>query len=169
MGDSQSQNLWILMTKALQFKAFSNKDLRELERMIFALYREDPCGEKISRRKIRDTVQELTRHPEKGTISIFRVGKAVVGYSIVITYWSNEFGGKIALIDECYVKPSWRNQGIGTSFIKYVSNAKAAGLKGIVAEVTPVNKHALAFYSRQGFAPAQNRYLFKRWVADKNA
>jgi len=157
------------MTKALQFKAFSNKDLRELEKMIFALYREDPCGEKISRRKIRDTVQELTRHPEKGTISIFRVGEAVVGYSIVITYWSNEFGGKIALIDECYVKPSWRNQGIGTSFIKYVSNAKAAGLKGIVAEVTPVNKHALAFYSRQGFAPAQNRYLFKRWVADKNA
>jgi ribosomal protein S18 acetylase RimI-like enzyme len=169
MGDSQSQNLWILMTKALQFKAFSNKDLRELERMIFALYREDSWGEKISRRKIRDTVQELTRHPEKGIISIFRVGEAVVGYSIVITYWSNEFGGKIALIDECYVKPSWRNQGIGTSFIKYVSNAKAAGLKGIVAEVTPVNKHALAFYSRQGFAPAQNRYLFKRWVADKNA
>jgi hypothetical protein len=75
MGDSQSQNLWILMTKALQFKAFCDKDLLELERMIFALYREDPCGEKISRRKIRDTVQELIRHPEKGTISIFRVGE----------------------------------------------------------------------------------------------
>ena len=135
--------------------------------MIFALYREDPFGENISRRKIRDTVQELTRHPGKGAISIFHVGEAVLGYSIVITYWSNAFGGNIALIDECYVKPSWRNKGIGTSFIKYVSAAKAARLKGIGTEITPVNKRALTFYSRQGFAPAQNQYLFKRLVPDK--
>jgi GNAT superfamily N-acetyltransferase len=155
------------MTKTPQFKAFCDKDLLELERMIFALYREDPCGERISRRKIRDTVQELIRHPEKGTISIFRVGEAVVGYSIVIYYWSNEFGGNIALIDECYVKPSWRDKGIGTSFIKYVSAAKAACLKGIGAEVTPVNKRAVAFYSRQGFTLAQNRCLFKKLVRDE--
>jgi len=155
------------MTKIPQFKAFCDKDFSELERMIFALYREDSCGEKISRRKIRDTVQELTRHPEKGTVSIFRMGEAVIGYSIVIYYWSNEFGGNIALIDECYVKPSWRDKGIGTSFIKYVSAANAASLKRIGAEVTPVNKRALAFYSRQGFSPARNRYLFKRLVPDK--
>jgi GNAT superfamily N-acetyltransferase len=111
--------------------------------------------------------QELLRHPEKGAISIFRVGEAVVGYSIVITYWSNAFGGNITLIDECYVKPSWRDKGIGTSFIKYVSAAKAARLKGIGTEITPVNKRVITFYSRQGFAPAQNRYLFKRLVPDK--
>ena len=155
------------MTKIPQFKAFCDKDFSELERMIFALYREDSCGERISRRKIRDTVQELTRHPEKGTVSIFRMGEAVIGYSIVIYYWSNEFGGNIALIDECYVKPSWRDKGIGTSFIKYVSAATAACLKGIGAEITPLNKRALAFYSRQGFAPAQNRWLFKRLMPDK--
>ena len=121
----------------------------------------------MSRRKIRDTVQELIRHPEKGTILIFRVGKVIVGYSIVITYWSNEFGGNIALIDECYVKPSWRDKKVGTSFIKYISAPNPACLKGIGAEVTPVNKRALAFYTRQGFAPAQNRYLFKRRVPNK--
>lgn len=155
------------MAKACEFNDFCDKDLPELERMIFALYREDPCGERMSRRKIRDTVQELIGHPAKGNIWIFHVGEAVVGYSIVIYYWSNEFGGNVALIDECYVKPSWRNKGIGTSFIKYASEAKTSCLRGITAEVTPLNKRALTFYSRQGLAPARNRYLFKRLVPDK--
>jgi len=76
-------------------------------------------------------------------------------------------GGNIALIDECYVKPAWRDKGIGTSFIKYVSTTKAPCLKGIGAEVTRANKRVLAFYSRQGFASAQNRYLFKKLEQDE--
>ena len=109
------------MTSIPQFRLFCMDDLAELEQMILALYREDPPGEKMSLKKIRRTVQELLSHPEKGNINIFCVDDTVVGYAIVIYYWSNEYGGNIASIDEFYVKPLWRGKGIGTSFLELVA------------------------------------------------
>ncbi len=150
------------MTSIPQFRLFCLDDLAELEQMILALYREDPPGEKMSLQKIRRTVQELLSHPEKGNINIFCVDDAVVGYGIVIYYWSNDYGGNIASIDEFYVKPLWRGKGIGTSFLEHVATGNANNLKGIQVEVTPANQEALALYSRKGFSPMPNLHLFRK-------
>ena len=144
------------------FRVFNNADLSELEQMILALYQEDPPGEEMSHQKIRRTVEELLSHPEKGIITIFCVDDAVVGYAITIYYWSNEFGGNIASIDEFYVKPLWRGKGIGTSFFEHFVFDNAGNLKGIQAEVTPVNKKAFKYYFRKGFTPTVNQNLFKK-------
>ncbi len=149
------------MTSIPQFRLFCMDDLAELEQMILGLYREDPPGEKMSLKKIRRTVQELLSHPEKGNINIFCVDDTVVGYAIVIYYWSNEYGGNIASIDEFYVKPLWRGKGIGTSFLELVTTRNANNLKGIQLEVTPANNKALTYYSRNGFSPKDNRHLFR--------
>jgi ribosomal protein S18 acetylase RimI-like enzyme len=130
--------------------------------MIFALYREDEYGEVMSRQKIQRTVQELMRHPEKGTIIVFYLGETVAGYSIVIYYWSNEYGGNIAVIDELYIQPNWRGEGIGTCFLEYVVAAGGGSLKGLQLEVTPVNERAFAYYCQQGFELEKNRHLFKK-------
>lgn len=148
--------------KALRFEACRDEDLPELERMVFALYREDFYGEKMSHRKIRATMEELSRHPEKGAITLFWVGEAVIGYAISIYSWSNEYGGNIASIDELYVKRTWRRKKIGTSFIDHIATVKAGGLRGLQVEITPANRQALAFYSQQGFSSAKNRHLFKK-------
>ncbi len=134
----------------------------ELRRMILALYREDPPGQPMSLRKIRRTITELSAHPHKGAVTIMHVGDAIVGYAIVIYYWSNEYGGNIAYIDELYVKPSWRNKGIGSSYLKQISKTKGTNFKGIHVETTPANQKASAFYMRRGFKQAQNRHLFRK-------
>jgi GNAT superfamily N-acetyltransferase len=150
------------MTDTPHFRAFCDHDLPELKQMIFALYREDAYGEVMSCQKIQRTVQELLWHPEKGTITVFGVGEAVVGYAIVIYCWSNEYGGNIASIDEFYVKPSWRGKGIGTSFLEYVAAAEGGSVKGLQLEITPVSERVLAYYSQHGFEPTKNRHLFKK-------
>jgi ribosomal protein S18 acetylase RimI-like enzyme len=150
------------MTEIPYFRTFQNQDLPELEEMIFALYREDVYGERMCRQKVERTVQELLLYPEKGTITMFCVNEVVVGYAIVIYYWSNEYGGNIASIDEYYVKPFWRRKGVGASFLEYVSKAKAGDVKGLQLEVTPVNERAFDYYSRHGFEPTKNRHLFKK-------
>jgi ribosomal protein S18 acetylase RimI-like enzyme len=116
----------------------------------------------MSRQKIERTVQELLLYPEKGTITMFSVNEVVVGYAIVIYYWSNEYGGNIASIDEFYVKPFWRRKGVGSSFLEYVTTMKNGDVKGVQLEVTPLNERAFAYYSRHGFAPTKNRHLFKK-------
>jgi ribosomal protein S18 acetylase RimI-like enzyme len=144
------------------FRLFRDDDLRDLEQMIFALYREDPPGQTMSRQKIRRTVQELSSHPDKGAITLIQIGDAVVGYAIVIYFWSNEYGGDVACIDELYVKPSWRDKGIGSSCLEHIARAKGTDLRGVRLEVTPANRKALVFYSRHGFARMANRHLFKK-------
>lgn len=135
--------------------------------MILALYREDPPGQRMSPRKIRHTITEFSSHPDKGSIMIMHVGDIIIGYAIIIYYWSNEYGGNIAHIDELYVKPSWRNKGIGSSYIKRVSKTKGMNFKGIHVETTPANRKALAFYSQQGFKKTKNRHMFRRLPLSK--
>jgi GNAT superfamily N-acetyltransferase len=91
-----------------------------------------------------------------------QIGDAIAGYAIVTYYWSNEYGGNIALIDEFYVKPSWRNKGIGSLYLEHIVKTKHMNLKGIHIETTPANQKALAFYLRHGFKLAKNRHIFRK-------
>ncbi len=144
------------------FRQITEGDLRELDAMVLALYAEDSYGEQMSSAKIRRTVQELARHPEKGQIVVFSVDAAVVGYAIMVYFWSNEWGGNVATLDEFYVKPAWRGRGIGTAFLSYIAAAGDASAVSLELEVTPTNDRALAYYTRQGFRPVANRHLVKQ-------
>jgi ribosomal protein S18 acetylase RimI-like enzyme len=153
------------MKKKHNFRSLRDDDLPELERMILALYQEDPPGQTMSLEKIRRTVQELSAHPEKGDIALALAGDLVVGYAIVIRYWSNEYGGDIACIDELYVKPDWRGLGIGASCLDHI--AGSGDYRALLLETTPANRRAREFYIRKGFGPMSNRRLFKRLFPDK--
>ena len=59
------------------------------------------------------TVHELETHPEKGTILVIGRDGQIVGYAVLINFWSNECGGNVLIIDELYVAPPCRGQGIG--------------------------------------------------------
>lgn len=150
------------MLDALSFRVLAESDLPELERMILALYEEDPSTEGMTTEKIHRTVQELTRYPERGAILMFWYAEAVVGYAILLHYWSNEYGGNIEMIDEFYVKPAWRGRGIGASFLDHLSRSADTSVKGFQLEVTPRNERANALYARHGFRPAKNQHLFKK-------
>ena len=133
----------------------------EFEEMVLGLYQEDPAGEAITREKIRGTIHELERHPEKGTIIVFRVDEAVVGYAILIFYWSNEWGGDIINVDELYVKPAWRNQGIATVFFERLQEGEFGEAVALALEVTPTNEGVRRYYQKLGFELSENRHLVK--------
>jgi len=150
------------MSEDLCFRSLARDDLPELEQMTLALYREDPSSEGMTPEKIHQTVQELKRRPERGEIQVFWCGETVVGYAILIHYWSNEYGGNIEMIDEVYVKPPWRGKGIGSAFLEHLGHNAGASVKGLQLEVTPRNNRANALYARHGFRPAKNQHLFKK-------
>ncbi len=149
------------MKTGIIFRNYDERDHNELNKMILALYREDDYGEPMSNEKIAMTTAELKQHPEKGIITIFENGHEIIGYAINIFFWSNELGGNVAEIDEFYVKPEWRNKGIGTKFLDYASNRKKPNVVGLQLEVTPTNKHALDYYIQYGFNESKNKQLYK--------
>jgi GNAT superfamily N-acetyltransferase len=145
----------------LEFRPFAEQDFAELEGMILELYREDPEGEPMTREKIDRTVHELSRHPEKGSVIIFIADDAVAGYAILVFYWSNEYGGDVVFIDELYVKPRWRGQGIATRFIEHLVKQPDETTQALALEVTPGNERAYTYYQKLGFIPTRNRQLVK--------
>jgi ribosomal protein S18 acetylase RimI-like enzyme len=149
------------MPTDLAFRDFHARDLPALEAMILALYEEDVSGAPMTHDKIRRTVGELTCHPDKGRILVFSAGEAVVGYALLVCFWSNEHGGDLLCIDELYVKPAWRRQGIAAAFFEHLAAGGCGAAAGLRLEVAPANEQALDVYRRLGFTRAPNTVLVK--------
>ena len=133
------------------FLPYVNEDLRELNDMVFSLYDEDEHGEVITGEKIANTVATLTEQPDRGGVVIFRFDTEIVGYAIVIPFWSNEYGGTVAVIDEVYVKPVWRKQGCLRQFIDFLCDNHHNGIVAVQVSVTPINVTAAKCYSTIDF------------------
>ena len=145
-----------------QFKKYRDDDNTEIKKLITDLYREDSCGEPMTEDKINKTLHELESRPDKGSVWIFIYKNRIVGYSILINYWSNEHGGNILAIDEIYVKPSFRNRGIGSAFIRFIISNSDVSVKLLTLEVTPENNKAFKYYKNKGFTLSGNRHMIKK-------
>lgn len=144
------------------YSPFRRSDTRELTAMILALYRESPTGQKMSLAKIRRTIAEFTARPDKGAITIVRCGGRIVGYYILVYFWSNEYGGNIVHVDELFIKPRWRSKGLGAACLRHIAALPVKNLRGLHLETAPDNLRARAFYAREGFGPPANLHLFRK-------
>lgn len=70
------------------------------------------------------------------------------GYALVAYYASQEYGGKIALFDELYIKPGFRGHGIGKKAFEFV---EAGGVVAVRLEVEPTNTGAIKLYRALGY------------------
>jgi len=143
----------------INFRSFRQTDHLELKKMIHALYVEDPVDEAITDKKISKTIIELRKRPCKGKIIMFEKDSVTIGYSIVIFYWSNEYGGDILHIDELYVKPEHRELGAATSFFNHMARTYRNKIVAIQLEVSPSNSRAMNYYQKLGFKKTRNMHL----------
>jgi predicted GNAT family acetyltransferase len=143
----------------MNFRPLRHTDYSELKSMIHALYVEDPVNERITDEKISKTVIELRKKPCKGKIIIFEKDSVTIGYSILIFYWSNEYGGDVLHIDELYVKPEHRERGAATCFFKHIAQTYRDKIVAVQLEVSPSNTRARNYYRKLGFKKARNVHL----------
>lgn len=82
---------------------------------------------------------------------VFEAKGRAAGYASLSFGYSTEAGGPVVFIEEVYIAPEFRGQGIGAAFFTYLKgeyHGKAARLR---LEVEPDNRRAAALYSRLGF------------------
>ncbi len=145
----------------ITFNSFTPAAIPAVTELMLALYAEDPSGKPISLEKIQATFAHLQAHPDQGEILVIKDEEQIVGYTILINFWSNEFGGNILTIDELYVVPAKRNQGIATYFLEHLIQTKPHQAVALQLETTPENYRAKALYKRLGFTPHQNEVLVR--------
>lgn len=143
----------------MEYIPYHSKYRDEVTVMIKSLYAEDAEGKIMNDSNIDRTIVFLHSHPGNGRITLIANTEIIIGYSIVIYYWSNEYGGLVLLLDEFYICKEFRGQGIGTAFIEHLKSTEASVCKAIILEVVPSNLKAKKFYDKLGFRPVRNRYL----------
>jgi GNAT superfamily N-acetyltransferase len=149
------------MEQDIHFRAAHTQDHAAIEAMTLAFYQEETYDAPMTEAKITRTLQELAHHPDKGQVWVFATAETVVGYAIIIHYWSNEYGGNIAVIDEIYTLSAWRGRGIARDFIEFLAALPALDWVGMMLEVVPTHHRAMNYYQRLGFEPDSNRHFFR--------
>lgn len=143
----------------ISYRKFQESDKKIITVLIQSLYKEDPGYKEITIEKIDKTFNELLKYPEKGKIIVIQDCSNIIGYSILINFWSNEYGGNILDIDELYIKPDYRDKGIGANFIKYLIDSKFSNSGAIKLEASPSNNKAKKLYEHIGFKESQNNHF----------
>ena len=107
-------------------------------------------GSSDSRERMLRTARELLRHPERGSIFLIERGQDLVGYCILVNQWTNRYGGIVLKIDEFFLDPRHRRDGIAEDFLELLVKVAPQGTCAI--EVNAVDdKETARFCERAGF------------------
>jgi GNAT superfamily N-acetyltransferase len=122
--------------------------------MCLALNAEDPGPMAVAAEQVQRTLETLRREPLRGRALVLDVDKEVVGYALLISFWSNEAGGELCTVDELFIAPGHRQKGHATDLLERLAGGEepwSSSAVGIALEVTPGNERARRFYERLGF------------------
>ncbi len=144
---------------SIQYRTASRADHPLLLGFMRQLYDEDPAERPVPDEHFRQTLLELEQHPERGTILVMEKDQQIVGYAVMINFWSNECGGNVLTIDELFVAKPMRGQGLGAGFVQQVIATKMNDFVALRLEVTPANSRARRLYERLGFSTYKNETL----------
>ncbi len=109
------------------------------------------------------TLELFFQSPNAGRIWLIQKDENIVGYVYLSFYFSLEFGGFTAFIDELFILPSDRGQGIGSKVINLVEQkCIELNLKAIHLESERTNNRATALYLKLGYVDYNRRLLTKK-------
>lgn len=112
----------------------------------------------------RDAVSRLIEDESLGSLWLIQRGTDTIGYVVLVRSYCLEFGGRIGIVDELYLREGFRRRGIGTRALAFAEDlARALGAQALRLEVEQANDPARRLYERAGFVP-HNRLLMTRPV-----
>jgi ribosomal protein S18 acetylase RimI-like enzyme len=132
-----------------------------------ALEHDDPNKKPFDEQSRRSSYARFLVEPANGRLWLFETDRAFVGYMVLAFVFSFEYAGRNAFIDELYVVPEHRGQGIGWQALQFAEKAaREEEIGALHLEVSRNNSLAHKLYRRAGFAD-HDRYLLTKWLDAK--
>ena len=105
--------------------------------------------------------QEFISDEKHGKAWLIHLDEEIAGYVILTYIFSFEYKGRIAFLDELYIKESYRGKGIGKKTIDFIKEQSSnQNIKLIYLEVENHNQNAQKLYLANDFV-VHNRKLLK--------
>ena len=144
----------------------SPDNINQLVGFCRALNEEDPnfTGDiHFDENAIQTALEELIANPSLGRAWIIYSDDTPIGYVVLTFGFSLESHGRDGILDEIYIAPAYRGQGIGTQVMRSVeAEARQLGLKKLYLEVERNNNRARSLYLKLGFEDFDRHLLNKR-------
>jgi GNAT superfamily N-acetyltransferase len=106
-------------------------------------------------------IHEVLVRSELGFFVIAKENEQIIGLAAVSFVWTLEYGGRSAWLDELYVLPEHRGQGIGGLLLeKVVEEAQREECRAIDLEIKEEHRRAERLYEKKGF----KRLMRSRWA-----
>lgn len=137
-------------------------DLELLLSLMRQMQSDDPWAEPFSEPVVRASLLDLLANPGFGLAYLAWEGPRPVAYLVICFDYSLEYQGKGAWIDELFVEPGHRGQGIGSQLLDLAERASFEHHAHFLhLEVTHGNL-AIELYRRRGFVDHQRYLMTKR-------
>jgi GNAT superfamily N-acetyltransferase len=138
-------------------------DLESLLLLMRHMQNDDPWAEPFDEHSVRKNLAELLREPRYGLGYLVREKESPVAYLVICFDFSLEYRGKGAWIDELFVEPAHRGQGIGTRLLDLAETvSREHDALTLHLEVNHGNR-AIELYRRRAFVD-HHRYLMTKWL-----
>ena len=136
------------MTAAL--RAARLEDVPQLVELMREFYAESQYT--LDGERAEAVFTQLLSDDRLGRAWLVEQDRSTVGYIVVTFVFSMEYGGLTAVIDDLFIQPAARHQGLGrTALAQVIERCRLQGVRALHLETEPANGAAMRLYRRAGF------------------
>lgn len=112
----------------------------------------------------RGALDEFIADSSLGSVWLIEMEGQPIGYVALTLWYSFEYHGRNAYVDELYIDSDYRGQGIGRATLQFVeTECRALRVRALHLEVERSNIAGQSLYRKFGFVD-HDRYLMTKWI-----
>ncbi|MEG1711369.1 MAG: GNAT family N-acetyltransferase [Clostridia bacterium] len=134
-------------------RSIETTDKEVFFRLCESFYNSGATAREYSAEITEKTFSYLVSHHENlwGYLLIDKDTNEAVGYTLITSYWCNEDGGNVIVLDELFVDPAVRHKGYGQKLLEWIETEFKNKAVSITLEVVTTNTIAKQLYKKLGF------------------
>ena len=126
-------------------------DRTEYFKMTREFYQSDAVLAPVPDLNIERTFEELMTSDTYAEGYILEYEGEAAGFAILSKTFTLEAGGMVLWIEDFYVRPAYRNRGLGKEFFAYLDENIPEDIRRVRLEVEADNERAMSLYRKMDF------------------
>ena len=135
----------------MNIRPMEQKDFDKVLEMMLVFYASDALLVHPEESVLRKTLEDAIEAGPYVEGFVFCDGEMLLGYGMVAKSYSTEMGGRCVWIEDIYIRPEFRGQGLGTNFLGFVENRFRNWAVRLRLEAEEENEKAMKVYRNAGF------------------